>query len=145
MQVLMGDVAGASRSLNNFFKVREKYGFLPERFDYDAWSVEGGDTSGGAAKHPLRPEVRACERRQSAACKYHGIGEGLVANNTATRFARRHFLAALRVGLPDAQGYGRDGGEADLASGGREGGGRSLAVHHRPVWVRQPAEVRVCL
>ncbi|GMH51446.1 hypothetical protein TL16_g01013, partial [Triparma laevis f. inornata] len=52
LQVLLGELGEASKSLNAFYAVRSKYNFLPERFDYEAWDVEGG---GG--QHPLRPEI----------------------------------------------------------------------------------------
>ncbi|CAJ1930189.1 unnamed protein product [Cylindrotheca closterium] len=52
MQVLLGEIVPAARSLNSFFLVREYLGFLPERFDYGNWKVDGG---GGS--HFLRPEL----------------------------------------------------------------------------------------
>ena len=58
LQVLLGELPEAAASLNSYFAVREIYGFLPERFDYGTWQVEGGEKdSGGAARHPLRPEL----------------------------------------------------------------------------------------
>jgi Glycosyl hydrolase family 47 len=56
MQTLMGELVPAARSLNSFFMVREFLGFLPERFSYSTWKVDGGISS-GAAKYPLRPEL----------------------------------------------------------------------------------------
>ncbi|GMI00889.1 hypothetical protein TrST_g1749 [Triparma strigata] len=56
LQVLLGELPEASKSLNAFYAVRSKYNFLPERFDYEAWDVEGGG-SDGAGQHPLRPEI----------------------------------------------------------------------------------------
>eukprot|EP00531_Pseudo-nitzschia_arenysensis_P016724 CAMPEP_0116146756 /NCGR_PEP_ID=MMETSP0329-20121206/17339_1 /TAXON_ID=697910 /ORGANISM="Pseudo-nitzschia arenysensis, Strain B593" /LENGTH=1537 /DNA_ID=CAMNT_0003642535 /DNA_START=311 /DNA_END=4924 /DNA_ORIENTATION=- len=52
MQVLLGELAPAARTLNSFFLVREYLGFLPERFDFEAEKVDhgGGD-------HLLRPEL----------------------------------------------------------------------------------------
>ena len=55
MQVLVGEVGPAARSLNSFFLVREFLGFLPERFNYGSWKVDGGPN--GAGLHPLRPEL----------------------------------------------------------------------------------------
>jgi hypothetical protein len=55
MQVLLGELAPASRTLNSFLIVRELLGVLPERFNYGNWKVDGGP--GGAGKHPLRPEL----------------------------------------------------------------------------------------
>jgi mannosidase alpha-like ER degradation enhancer 2 len=55
MQVLVGEVGPAARSLNSFFLVREYLGFLPERFNYGSWKVDGGPR--GAGLHPLRPEL----------------------------------------------------------------------------------------
>lgn len=52
MQTLVGELIPAAHSLNSFFLVREFLGFLPERFDYGSWKVDGG---GGA--HFLRPEL----------------------------------------------------------------------------------------
>jgi len=52
MQVLLGEVTPAARTLNSFFLVREYLGFLPERFQYDSWKVDHG---GG--NHLLRPEL----------------------------------------------------------------------------------------
>jgi hypothetical protein len=52
MQILLGELAPAARSLNSFFLVREFLGFLPERFDFAAWKVDSG---GGT--HFLRPEL----------------------------------------------------------------------------------------
>jgi mannosidase alpha-like ER degradation enhancer 2 len=52
MQILLGEVAPSSRTLNSFFLVREFLGLLPERFDFVHWKVDGsGDL------HPLRPEL----------------------------------------------------------------------------------------
>jgi mannosidase alpha-like ER degradation enhancer 2 len=52
MQVLLGELTPAARSLNSFFLVREYLGFLPERFNFGFWKV---DSNGG--KHYLRPEL----------------------------------------------------------------------------------------
>lgn len=52
MQVLLGELTPAARSLNSFFLVREYLGFLPERFNYAYWKVDAG---GG--EHFLRPEL----------------------------------------------------------------------------------------
>lgn len=52
MQVLLGELTPAARSLNSFFLVREHLGFLPERFNYAYWKVDAG---GG--HHFLRPEL----------------------------------------------------------------------------------------
>lgn len=56
MQTLLGELVPAARSMNSFFMAREFVGFLPERFSYVSWKVDGGISS-GAAKHPLRPEL----------------------------------------------------------------------------------------
>ncbi|KAL3769360.1 hypothetical protein ACHAWO_001557 [Cyclotella atomus] len=53
MQVLLGELPAATKTLNSFFLVREFLGLLPERFDFVHWRVEG---SGGDV-HPLRPEL----------------------------------------------------------------------------------------
>jgi hypothetical protein len=55
MQILLGEVTPAARTLNSFFMVREFLGFLPERFHYGHWRLDAG--LGGSAKHPLRPEL----------------------------------------------------------------------------------------
>jgi len=52
MQVLLGEITPAARTLNSFFLVREYLGFLPERFDFGSWKVDHG---GGT--HLLRPEL----------------------------------------------------------------------------------------
>eukprot|EP00536_Pseudo-nitzschia_multiseries_P002740 jgi/Psemu1/184255/e_gw1.38.116.1 len=52
MQVLLGEVTPAARTLNSFFLAREYLGFLPERFQFGAWQVDHG---GGS--HLLRPEI----------------------------------------------------------------------------------------
>jgi mannosidase alpha-like ER degradation enhancer 2 len=52
MQVLLGEVTPAARTLNSFFLVREYLGFLPERFQFESWKVDYG---GGS--HLLRPEL----------------------------------------------------------------------------------------
>ena len=52
MQVLLGEITPAARTLNSFFLVREYSGFLPERFDFGNWKVDHG---GGT--HYLRPEL----------------------------------------------------------------------------------------
>ncbi|KAL3782540.1 hypothetical protein HJC23_005214 [Cyclotella cryptica] len=52
MQILLGELAPAAKSLGTFFLVREFLGLLPERFDFVHWRTEGtGDV------HPLRPEL----------------------------------------------------------------------------------------
>lgn len=52
MQILLGELAPAAKSLSTFFLVREFLGLLPERFDFVHWRTEGtGDV------HPLRPEL----------------------------------------------------------------------------------------
>jgi mannosidase alpha-like ER degradation enhancer 2 len=73
LQVLLGEVTPAARSLNSFFLVREWLGFLPERFHYGHWVLDSlrGD---GAGRHPLRPELlescyflhRATKRRSGS-------------------------------------------------------------------------------
>lgn len=55
MQVLLGEIAPAARSLNSFFMVRELLGFLPERFNYGIWNLDVSRE--GSGKHPLRPEL----------------------------------------------------------------------------------------
>ena len=55
LQVLLGEVTPAARSLNSFFMVREVLGFLPERFNYGIWNLDL--QRDGAGKHPLRPEL----------------------------------------------------------------------------------------
>ena len=53
MQVLVGELSPAAKTLNGFFMVREAVGLLPERFNYGGWKVDGS----GAGLHPLRPEL----------------------------------------------------------------------------------------
>ena len=52
MQILIGELGPAARTLNSFMVVREFLGMLPERFNYGQWRVDG---FGGL--HPLRPEL----------------------------------------------------------------------------------------
>lgn len=56
VQVLLGELVPAARTLNSYFLVREELGFLPERFHFEEWKVDTGGR-GGAGKHPLRPEL----------------------------------------------------------------------------------------
>ncbi|EED96557.1 mannosyl-oligosaccharide alpha-mannosidase, partial [Thalassiosira pseudonana CCMP1335] len=52
LQILLGEVSPAAKTLNSFFLVREFLGLLPERFNFVHWKTEGsGDV------HPLRPEL----------------------------------------------------------------------------------------
>lgn len=52
MQILLGELAPAAKTLSSFFLVREFLGLLPERFDFVHWRAgESGDV------HPLRPEL----------------------------------------------------------------------------------------
>lgn len=53
--VLLGELTPASRTLNSMFMVRELLGFLPERFNFGIWNLDG--LQGGASIHPLRPEL----------------------------------------------------------------------------------------
>jgi ER degradation enhancer, mannosidase alpha-like 2 len=55
LQVLLGEITPAARTLNSFFIVREILGFLPERFNYGVWNLDHGRD--GAGIHPLRPEL----------------------------------------------------------------------------------------
>ena len=78
MQVLLGEIAPAARSLNSFFIVRELLGFLPERFNFGVWHLDSG--RGHASHHPLRPELLE-------SCYFlHRGTQGLAArkNDTAT-------------------------------------------------------------
>jgi hypothetical protein len=50
LQVWLGELAPAARSLNAFFVVREFLGFLPERFSLTTWKADG-------PLYPLRPEL----------------------------------------------------------------------------------------
>eukprot|EP00977_Amphora_coffeiformis_P023480 scaffold13461_cov166-Amphora_coffeaeformis.AAC.2 len=50
LQVWLGELGPAARSLNAFFLVREHLGFLPERFSFNHWRADG-------PKYPLRPEL----------------------------------------------------------------------------------------
>jgi hypothetical protein len=47
LQVMLGNLPAAASTLNAFHSVNDKYSFLPERFDYGAWQVEGGDAQSG--------------------------------------------------------------------------------------------------
>ena len=50
LQIWLGELGPAARSLNAFHLVREFLGFLPERFSYQHWRADG-------PKYPLRPEL----------------------------------------------------------------------------------------
>ena len=54
MQILLGELVPAAKSLNSFFLVREFLGLLPERFDFVNWRSAG---NGAGDVHPLRPEL----------------------------------------------------------------------------------------
>ncbi|KAG5192690.1 hypothetical protein JKP88DRAFT_261708 [Tribonema minus] len=59
--VSLGDLPGAARSLNTFYKVWRDFGFLPEEFDYLTWQVPGPGSPGmgsqQSAIYALRPEL----------------------------------------------------------------------------------------
>ena len=59
VQVLLGELTSATRTLNALFTVREDLGFIPERFWVNAlsqnWGLTSADTRAGL--HPLRPEL----------------------------------------------------------------------------------------
>jgi mannosidase alpha-like ER degradation enhancer 2 len=76
MQVLLGELTPAARSLNSFFLVREFLGFLPERFHYGYWKVDG---LGG--KHYLRPELLESAYFMHRATK--GINQQFQSNSSA--------------------------------------------------------------
>ena len=105
MQVLLGELAPAARSLNSFFMVREWLGFLPERFHFGNWRVDAGR---GAGKHPLRPELLESCYFMHRASKNMKAGLGgarrhklldEVANSTHLE-ARNNY-----VGLEDSTGW----------------------------------------
>jgi mannosidase alpha-like ER degradation enhancer 2 len=77
MQILLGELIPAAHSLNSFFLVREFLGFLPERFDYGSWKVDGG---GGA--HFLRPELLESAYFLHRATRGFQQQRTLYANNT---------------------------------------------------------------
>ena len=52
MQILLGELAPAAKTLSSFFLVREFLGLLPERFDFVHWR-----TGASGDVHPLRPEL----------------------------------------------------------------------------------------
>ena len=54
VQVLLGELVSAAKTLNSFFLVREELGLLPERFHFGEWRV---DTIRGSGRHSLRPEI----------------------------------------------------------------------------------------
>jgi len=56
VQILLGELVPAAKTLNSYFLVREELGFLPERFHFDEWKVDSSGR-GGAGKYPLRPEL----------------------------------------------------------------------------------------
>ncbi|OQS07422.1 ER degradation-enhancing alpha-mannosidase [Thraustotheca clavata] len=53
MQTLLGDFSSSAKSLNAYYQVWHKYGFLPEQFDVDRWRPKKSQGN----RYPLRPEL----------------------------------------------------------------------------------------
>lgn len=93
MQVLLGEVMPASKSLNSFFLVREFLGLLPERFDYVNWKTSDG-------VHPLRPELlESCYFLHLASIGLHGTKRGPTsrANNSSHHTSSWLWAAAFAL------------------------------------------------
>jgi len=106
MQTLMGEFVPAARSLNSFFMVREFLGFLPERFSYANWKVDGGISS-GAAKYPLRPELlESCYFMHRVTKKDNDSGESASSWQWAASFALHHLerLTRAKCGYASVRG-----------------------------------------
>mmetsp|Transcript_38000 Transcript_38000/g.50045 ORF Transcript_38000/g.50045 Transcript_38000/m.50045 type:complete len:1155 (-) Transcript_38000:35-3499(-) len=54
MQLLVGDINPATKTLNAMYKVWRNHGFIPEQFDFVKWELVMGGTS---HTYPLRPEL----------------------------------------------------------------------------------------
>ncbi|KDO34966.1 hypothetical protein SPRG_01028 [Saprolegnia parasitica CBS 223.65] len=53
MQTLLGDFETSAKSLNAYYQVWHKYGFLPEQFDVGRWRPKKASSN----RYPLRPEL----------------------------------------------------------------------------------------
>ena len=74
MQVLLGELVPAAKSLNSFFLVREFMGLLPERFNFVKWRSVA---DGAGDVHPLRPELlESCYFLHLASIGLHGSKRG---------------------------------------------------------------------
>ena len=88
MQVLLGELMPASKSLNSFFLVREFLGLLPERFDYVNWKTSDG-------VHPLRPELlESCYFLHLASIGLHGSKRGPTSHTNSSHHTSSWLWAA---------------------------------------------------
>lgn len=88
MQVLLGEVMPASKSLNSFFLVREFLGLLPERFDYVNWKSSDD-------VHPLRPELlESCYFLHLASIGLHGSKRGPTSHTNSSHHTSSWLWAA---------------------------------------------------
>lgn len=88
MQVLLGEVIPASKSLNSFFLVREFLGLLPERFDYVNWKTLDG-------VHPLRPELlESCYFLHLASIGLYGSKRGPTSHTNSSHHTSSWLWAA---------------------------------------------------
>ena len=106
LQTLMGEFVPAARSMNSFFMVREFLGFLPERFSYSNWKVDGG-VSSGAATYPLRPELlESCYFMHRATKRESDAQESSSSWQWAADFALHHLerLTRAKCGYASVRG-----------------------------------------
>lgn len=133
MQVLIGELGPAAKTLNGFFMVREALGLLPERFNYGGWKVDGA----GAGLHPLRPELlescyflhkstQGMPLKRSNADDVHGTSGWLWAADYALHSIHWHTWAPC--------GYSAVSGVSPQTTGGIPG---SQAKNKRPQAVNE--------
>lgn len=106
LQTLVGEFVPAARSMNSFFMVREFLGFLPERFSYSNWKVDGG-VSSGAATYPLRPELlESCYFMHRATKREGDARESSSSWQWAADFALHHLerLTRAKCGYASVRG-----------------------------------------
>ena len=90
LQVLLGEMVPAARTVNAFFSVREFLGLLPERFDFIRWKTED---SGNV--HPLRPELlESCYFLHLASMGLHGSKRGPCCHTNSSHLTSNWLWAA---------------------------------------------------
>lgn len=90
MQILLGELPAAAKTLSSFFLVREYLGLLPERFDFVHWRAEvSGDV------HPLRPELlESAYFLHLATVGLHGSNNGPCSDSSTTHLTSSWLWAA---------------------------------------------------
>ncbi|CAM9853566.1 unnamed protein product [Ascophyllum nodosum] len=102
IQVLLGDVSLASRTLNSMFLIWRDWGFLPEQFDHHRWELKG---EGVGRAYPLRPELI-----ESTLHVYQATGD------VSWLWAGKDFLGSLKAFCRTECGFAsvRDVGDCTL-------------------------------